>query len=199
MNQTAMILNLYTQLNAITPNIPTQSAEHTKFLVCILMSTHIWLSYTTHHCKINSFTVPHQPHRALSSMLGTPFSLLCTDSLSFKLSPNHNYCSCASNTTIQKLPLSKRKQFASYLIMVIWTSAPLFNPFSHCLFCVSCLTAICHMRHPLKADLGKNLRRFWSPCVCPSTRTSPGKYFKTEWRRRIFTFFAITSPVGLQF
>jgi hypothetical protein len=29
------------------------------------------------------------------------------------------------------------------------------NPFSHCLFCVSRLTAICHMRHPYKADLGK--------------------------------------------
>ncbi len=29
------------------------------------------------------------------------------------------------------------------------------NPFSHRLFCVSRLTAICHMRHAFKADLGR--------------------------------------------
>ncbi len=29
------------------------------------------------------------------------------------------------------------------------------NPFSHGVFCVSRLTAVGHMRHPLKADLGK--------------------------------------------
>ncbi len=28
-------------------------------------------------------------------------------------------------------------------------------PFSYCLFCVSRLTALCHMRHPYKANLGK--------------------------------------------
>ncbi len=73
-----------------------------------------------------------------------------------------------------------------------------FNPFSHCLFCVSRLTAICHMRHPYKADLGKKWRRLWCLCVRPSARTRPTKWFKTERRRRIFTFFAITSPVGLK-
>ncbi len=67
-----------------------------------------------------------------------------------------------------------------------------FNPCSHCLFCVSRLTAIYHMRHPLKADLCKKRRRLWCLCVRPSTRTHPGKWFKTEGRRQIFTFFAIT-------
>jgi hypothetical protein len=73
------------------------------------------------------------------------------------------------------------------------------NPFSHCLFCVSCLTAICHMRHPYKADLGKKWRRLWCLCVRPSARTRPAKWFKTERRRRIFTFLAITLFVGLRF
>jgi hypothetical protein len=31
----------------------------------------------------------------------------------------------------------------------------MFNPFSHGVFCVSRLTAVGHMRHPFKADLGK--------------------------------------------
>ncbi len=75
----------------------------------------------------------------------------------------------------------------------------LINPFSHGVFCVSRLTAVGHMRHPLKADLGRKWRRFSCPCVRPSARTSPAKQFKTEWRRRIFTFFALTSPVGLRF
>ncbi len=30
-----------------------------------------------------------------------------------------------------------------------------FIPFSHCLFCVSRLMAVGHMRHPFKADLGE--------------------------------------------
>ncbi len=42
-------------------------------------------------------------------------------------------------------------------------------------------------------------RRLWCLCVRPSARTRPAKWFKTERRRRIFTFFAITSPVGLRF
>ncbi len=37
------------------------------------------------------------------------------------------------------------------------------NPFSNYIFCVSCLTASCHMRHPQKADLGENEDEF---CVC---------------------------------
>jgi hypothetical protein len=49
------------------------------------------------------------------------------------------------------------------------------NPFSHCLFCVSRLMAICHMRHPYKADLGKKLRRLWCLCVRPSARIRPAK------------------------
>ncbi len=80
----------------------------------------------------------------------------------------------------------------SYLLLTL-------NPFSHCLFCVSRLTAICHLWHPLKADLGKKWRRFWCLCVCPSTRTHPAKWSKTERRRQIFMFFAITSAVGLRF
>jgi hypothetical protein len=55
------------------------------------------------------------------------------------------------------------------------------------------------MRHPLKADLCKKQRRLWCLCVRLSARTRPAKWFKTERRRQIFTFFAITSAVGLQF
>ncbi len=43
------------------------------------------------------------------------------------------------------------------------------NPFSHRLFCVSRLTAICHMRHPLKADLGKKMKTILVS-VCASAR-----------------------------
>jgi hypothetical protein len=50
------------------------------------------------------------------------------------------------------------------------------NPFSHWLFYVSRLTAICHMRHPYKADLGKKWRQLWCLCVRPSARTRPAKY-----------------------
>ncbi len=42
-----------------------------------------------------------------------------------------------------------------------------FNPFSHYVICVSRLTAVGHMRHPLKADLGKNEDEF---CVCLCVR-----------------------------
>ncbi len=66
-------------------------------------------------------------------------------------------------------------------------------------FVVSRLTAVGHMRHPFKADLGEKWRRLWCLCVRPFARTRPPKWFKTERRRRIFTFFAITSPVGLRF
>jgi hypothetical protein len=72
------------------------------------------------------------------------------------------------------------------------------NPNTHGVFFVSRLTAVGHMRHPFKASLGEKWRRLWCLCVRPSARTSPPKWFKTERRRRIFTFFAITSPVGLR-
>ncbi len=74
-----------------------------------------------------------------------------------------------------------------------------FNPSSHCLICVSRLTATCHMRHPFKANLGKKWRRLWCLFVRPSARTCTAKSFKTERWRQIFTFFAITSPIGLRF
>jgi hypothetical protein len=44
----------------------------------------------------------------------------------------------------------------------------LINPFSHYILCVSRLTALRHMRHPLKADLGKNEDNFCAfECVRP--------------------------------
>jgi hypothetical protein len=63
------------------------------------------------------------------------------------------------------------------LTIICWLNAycASFNPFSHCLFCVSCLTAICHMRHPYKADLGKKWKWLWCLCVCPSAWTRPTK------------------------
>jgi hypothetical protein len=100
-------------------------------------------------------------------------------------------------SSVYTLPALRAEQVQFSYIYFLPDS--LFNPFSHCLFCVSRLTAICHMRHPYKADLGKKWRRFWCLCVCPSAKTPPTKWFKTEQRRQIFTFFAITSPVGLQF
>jgi hypothetical protein len=45
----------------------------------------------------------------------------------------------------------------------------IFNLFSHCLFCDSRLTAIYHMRHPLKADLCKKPNTIMVP-VCASVR-----------------------------
>jgi hypothetical protein len=41
------------------------------------------------------------------------------------------------------------------------------NPFSHYVICVSRLTAVGHMRHPLKADLGENEDEF---CFCLCVR-----------------------------
>ncbi len=47
------------------------------------------------------------------------------------------------------------------------------NPNSHGGFFVSCLTAVGHMRHPFKADLGEKWRRISCPCVRPYARTFP--------------------------
>jgi hypothetical protein len=86
-----------------------------------------------------------------------------------------------------------------HVLVIYFVLGETLNPFSHYIFCVSCLTASCHMRHPYKADLGKKWRQLWCLCVHPSAQTSPAKWFKTEWQRQIFTFFALTSPVGLRF
>jgi hypothetical protein len=75
----------------------------------------------------------------------------------------------------------------------------IFNPFSHCLFSVFRLTAICHMRHPLKADLGKKWRQFLCPCVGPSARTSPTRLIQTEQKRLHSTFFTTILPVCVWF
>ncbi len=65
----------------------------------------------------------------------------------------------------------------------------IFNPNSHSVFFVSRLTAVGHMRHPFKADLGEKWRRLRCLCVHPSARTRPAKWFKTERRSRIFYVF----------
>jgi hypothetical protein len=57
-----------------------------------------------------------------------------------------------------------------------------FIPFSHSGFCVSRLTAIGHMRHPYKGDIGKN-EDDSSVRMCIRLPTSPTKLIKTERKR----------------
>ncbi len=67
-------------------------------------------------------------------------------------------------------------------------SSPSLNPFSHYIFCVSRLTASCHMRHPKKADLGENEDDF---CVCVCVRPpeqGPPNSFKQSERGSIPRF-----------
>ncbi len=58
-----------------------------------------------------------------------------------------------------------------------------FNPNSHGVFFVSRLTAVGHMRHPCKADLGEKWRRFSCLCVRLSARTSPARLIQKQSKR----------------
>ncbi len=107
--------------------------------------------------------------------------------------------SCPGRMRPSILSLDKFFQSVIHFIFVQHTQCCFVNPNSHGVFFVSRLTAVGHIRHPFKADLGEKWRRLWCLCVRPSARTRPAKWFKTERRRQIFTFFAITSPVGLWF
>ncbi len=51
-------------------------------------------------------------------------------------------------------------------VKFVLTYAKRINPFSYCRFRVSRLTAICQMRHPLKADLGKKNEDDFRVRVC---------------------------------
>jgi chromosome segregation ATPase len=55
------------------------------------------------------------------------------------------------------------------------------------------------MRHPYKADIGKN-EDDYGVCVCVRPpEHSPENYSKQSGGGKFFTFLAITSLVGLQF
>jgi hypothetical protein len=67
---------------------------------------------------------------------------------------------------------------------------PQLNPFSHGVFCVSGLTAVDHMRHPLKADLGKKKMKTILVSVCESVRPNkPRKIIQNRAEEENFYVF----------
>ncbi len=74
-----------------------------------------------------------------------------------------------------------------------------FNPFSHGVFFVSRLTAVGHMRHPFQSRPRWKMKTIMVS-VCASIRpNTPREIIQNRAARWIFTFFAITSPVGHRF
>jgi hypothetical protein len=103
-----MMPNLYTQLNAITPNIPTRECRPYKILG-VYIDEQLTFDYYTQHIIAKLNRLLYCINRIKHFL---PCTALC--SLYFALIHSHlSYCpiinSCASNTNIQKIALVQKE------------------------------------------------------------------------------------------